>query len=284
MSGLNLETSMDYFLKILDNREISIIIWLGILFLWFLFKKDSRRSINAVLNSLTQKAIFISLVLMCFYVGGIIYLLSYWGMWDIFNLSDTVVWFFGSAFVMHMNVTNIGKDGYLRKTVTDNLKMVALIGFITNFYVFPLWGELILVPILFFIGGMLGVASTDKKYKPVENSMNAILVFIGFVFLLYAVYNITIDYAGFVTWDNLLDFLLPLILTIGFLPFAYLLAVYTVYDSIFNLINHRIKPAKIKRYAKWKTVFAFFFNLNGLYSWLQRIVWLELSSNSALAS
>lgn len=269
---------MDYLRNILDNREISILIWLGIFSLWLLFKKDIRKSIKDILKALTQKVILFSLLLMCLYVGGMIYLLAYWGVWDILDLSDTVIWFFGSAFVMFMNINNVGKDGYLRNVIVENLKMVALIEFITNFYVFDLWGELLLVPVLLLIGGMLGVASTDKKYKSVKNFLQKTLIFIGFVFLIYTVYNIIIDFTNFATWNNLLDFLLPLLLTVGFLPFIYLLAVYTVYDLVFNRIDHLIKFPELKRYAKWNTVLAFSIDLNRLHEWLQRIVLLELSS------
>jgi hypothetical protein len=144
---------------ILDNREIAILVWLGIFFAWVVSQKGMRKSLFAVFKSFTQKAIFISLFLMMLYIGAMVYVLYRVNFWDISILSDTLIWIFGVGVVLFFNTTNIQEADYFRKVIIDNIKLVVFIEFLMNLYVFDLWIELILVPVLAFIGGMLGVAS-----------------------------------------------------------------------------------------------------------------------------
>jgi hypothetical protein len=263
---------MAFLNEILDNREIAIIIWLGILFIWAIFQKSVRKAFVAVFKSLTQKAIFISMVLMLFYIGALIYCLYRINLWDISNLSDTVIWFLGVAFVMFMNINNAKKENYFRKVVWDNIKLVVFIEFVTNLYVLDLWAEMILVPIMALIGGMMGVASTKPEYSRVESFLEKVVGLFGIGFIVYTFYNVFVDFSGFASLENLRAFLLPLILTIAFLPFIYILALYVVYEMIFMRLSHLIKDSSLARYAKWKTIFAFHLNLQALNKWLKKIV------------
>jgi hypothetical protein len=101
---------------------------------------------------------------------------------------------------------------------------------------------------------------------------------IGIGFFAYALYNVIIDFKGFVTLQNLRTFLLPIILTVIFLPFIYLLAVYVTYDLIFVRLKIIVNDPKIVRYAKWQTVFAFHLNLQRLHKWLRKVVISRFSS------
>ncbi len=269
---------MEFINDILDNREIAVIIWLGVFFVWVILQKSIRKSLLAVFNAFTQKVIFVSTILMLLYVGAMIYLFYRIDFWDISNLSDTIIWVVGVAFAMFINIDRTKEDDYFRKAVLDNVKIVIFIEFVTNLYVFNLWAELILVPILAIIGGMLGVASTNPKYKQVESCLTKFVGIFGIGFIIYALYNVIIDFKGFVSIDNLREFLLPLIFTIVFLPLIYLMAVYVTYDSIFMRIKLLVKNSALARYAKWKTIFAFHLNLRALNKWLRKIVLLEFNS------
>ena len=149
--------------NILDNREIAIFFWMGILFLWAIFNKKIRQSLIGVLKALTKKAVAISSLLMILYIGLMIYLSQKIDLWRPSNLGETILWIFGVAFVMFVNVNHASEDYYFRNIVVDNLKFVVILEFITNVYVFNLWIELILVPIMAFIGAIWGYSSFDLK-------------------------------------------------------------------------------------------------------------------------
>jgi len=144
---------MNFLRNLLDNREIAIAVWLIILFIWSIFHKNIRKSILAIFKTFTTRVIFIPALLMLLYIGLMVYCFSAFGLWDISNLSDTIVWFVGAAFAMFINIGYIKERDYFRKVILDNLKIVVFIEFITNLYVFDLWVELILVPVFAMIGG-----------------------------------------------------------------------------------------------------------------------------------
>lgn len=257
---------------IMDNREIAILVWLGIFFTWAISQKDIRKSLFAIFKAFTQKAILISSILMLLYIGAMIYVLYRVNFWDISILSDTVIWIFGVAAVLFINISHTQEDDYFRKVIIDNIKLVVFIEFLTNLYVFDLWIELLLVPILASIGAMLGVASARPAYKQVESFLTVIVAFIGVGFLAYALYNVIVDLKGFASLQSLRTFVLPIILTIMFLPFVYALAVYVIYDLIFVRIKNLVNDPKLVKYAKWQTVFAFHINLQALNKWLRKVV------------
>ena len=267
---------------ILDNREIAIIIWLGVVFVWAIFQKSIRKSLVAIFKAFTQKVIFVSTILMLIYIGAVIYLFYRINFWELSNLSDTAIWILGTAFVMFININRTKEDDYFRKAVVDNVKFVVFIEFVTNLYVFNLWAELILVPVMAVIGGMMGVASTNQKYKQVESCLTKIVGIIGIGFIIYALYHAVVDFKEFASLENLREFLLPLLLTVTFLPFVYIMAIYVTYDLIFMRIKHLIKNSALARYAKWKTVFAFHLNLRALNKWLKKIVRLKFDSKEEI--
>ncbi len=219
---------------------------------------------------------------MFLYIGAITYLLHRINLWNISYLSDTIIWILGVAFVLFINISHAREDDYFQKAIVDNIKLVVFIEFVTNLYVFNLWVELILVPVLAILGALLGVASARPEYKRVESLIAPIVGLIGVGFLAYAVYNMIVDFKAFLSMQNLLTFLMPLILTILFLPFVYILAVYVIYDLIFMRIKNLATNSKLANYAKWQTLFVFHFNLRALNKWLRKIVVSKFESREAI--
>lgn len=135
-----------------------------------------------------------------------------------------------------------------------------------------------MLPVLAILGGVMGVSSSNPKYKQVESCLTKVSIVIGFGFLLYAIYCIIIDFQGFATIDNLKEFLLPFVFTILFLPFIYIMALYVTYDLIFMRIRYLIKDKSLARYTRWKTLFSFHLRLNTLNKWHDKIIRDKLNS------
>lgn len=263
---------------ILNNREIAIIIWMGLFIVWAVSQKAIRNSLVNVLKAFTKIVIFVPFLLMMLYIGMMIYLLYKIHFWEISNLSDTILWLFGVAIVMFVNLNRAREEGFFKKAVLDSLKLIIILEFVINLYVFNLWVELIFVPVLVVIGLMLGVSSTDSKYKQVESLLTWVMGFIGIGLILFTLYKIIADLQGFASIDNIRDFLLPPLFTVGLLPFIYLIALYVTYDLIFMRTEHSAMNASLAKYAKRKTFFAFHLNLVALNKWLKRVVMLDFNS------
>src|SRR5262249_6285521 len=102
------------------------------------------------------------------------------------------------------------------------------------------------------IVAMLGAyAATQSEFKQVDNVINWVMVAFGFAFIVYVMAGIATDFHGFATLKNLEDFLAPVVLTLTLLPLAYLLGLYSAYESLFIQVNFRLGTDKqLAKYAK----------------------------------
>ncbi|MFC2031603.1 hypothetical protein ACFLWA_12860 [Chloroflexota bacterium] len=262
----------------INNRDLSVALWLAILVAWAITNRSIRVSLLQIFKAMTARVVFLSLAVMLTYVVLLVYALSATKVWEIGNLKDTVIWFFATAFAMFVHVNRVGEERYFRAAVADTLKLAAILAFVLNLYVFSFWVELVLVPFLFLVGGFLGVATSNPKHRDMERLLNGLLAIMGMMFLLYTGFKIVEDTRGFLTVDHLRDFLIPVFLTIGFLPYIYALGLYVLYDSIFNRLGLFSSEPKTAAHARLTTFLTFRFNLSAVRRWYGGMGRLHLES------
>jgi len=68
------------------------------------------------------------------------------GFWQDALLGETIIWIFGVGFALLINAGRTNEKDFFKKAILDNIKIVVIIEFLVNIYVFDLWAELILVP------------------------------------------------------------------------------------------------------------------------------------------
>lgn len=240
---------MNFNILMLNNREISILVWLGIFCIFLVRNKIARAglvdSLPGLFKALFHPKILIPLVLMIIYVYGLVYLLKHFGFWELALLKDTIIWFLGTAVVMFFNMNKAGKkEHFLRDSILENFKFGAFIGFITNFYVFNFITEMILVPIIFIISVMLAFSGTKKEFKPAKKLLNIIFLTVILVMVVGAVWQLFNRFSDIATLSNLKDFFLAPILSTAYLPFIYFLALLATYESLFARIDGLLKTDK----------------------------------------
>lgn len=256
---------MSHLLNIFNNREIALFIWFFLFLIWVLSKKEIRKSLVGVLKAFLKWKILTSVFSMILYVSLLIALSYKIRFWDTSMLKDTLYWFFGVAFIMLMNSNKTNEeDHYFKKVLLDNLKLVVVLEFIINLYVFNLVVEVIFIPILIFIVIVNAFAETKKEYLPVSKLMSNILTFIGICFVVFSFKNIVTDFKSFAKIDNLRSFLLPPVLTFTYSPFIYLMALYIKYENIYLRMDLFNEKKKILKYAKRKIFVLCHFNLKKL--------------------
>ena len=220
---------MNFISNIFNNREISIFIWFIVFSIWVLTSKKVSSLVYAVLKTFFQWKILLSVFSLILYVSLMVFVFYKIGLWKKTLLKDTIFWFFGVAFIMLINVNKANKDEhYFKKLILDNVKLVIILEFITNLYVFNFIVELLIIPILFVVVVMNTFAETKEEYNPVKKITDFILTIFGIWFIIHALYNILVDYQEFIKTDNLLSFCLTPILTFAYLPFIYFMALYMI--------------------------------------------------------
>lgn len=257
---------MNYLTQIFNNRELSLLFWIGAFLITLLLSKQIRQGFKGVLMALFAKQILISIIVMVLYISLIIFILFYIQFWDISLLKDTIFWTFGVAFILFFNFNKaIKEDNFFKKTILDNLKLILILEFILNLYAFSILKELIIVPILIFIMLLSTISESKKEYKSTKKLLDYLIAIVGIVYLIYAINNIINDFNGFATLTNLKSFLLPPILTIVFLPFIYFMALYSLYEDFFVRIKFgTYNNEKIEKYARKKIFNLCLLNFNKL--------------------
>jgi len=93
----------------------------------------------------------------------------------------------------------------------------------------------------------------------------------GLVFLGYAIFMALNNFRHFLSFENFEYFILPILLSITFLPFVYFVALYSSYEMLFVRLQLFISDAAVLKYAKRKTAYAFNLNLWELNNWSKYI-------------
>lgn len=152
--------------------------------------------------------------------------------------------------VTFFKVNNAKDFQFFKEIIVDSVKWIVVIEFLINFYTFGLWTELILVPIIVFISIIQAYSETDKKYEPVEKLFRNIISIIGLLLLIYIIYETVVKFQKTFTIQNLKSLLHPVIMTILFLPFAYMLALYMTYEVLFIRVDFLARDKKLARQLK----------------------------------
>lgn len=247
---------MNTLLDVLDNRELSLLIWSFLFLSFFIFNKQIRKSIFNVGNILFKSQISSILLLLIIYTLAFTIILQKAGFWEMFLIKETVLWFIGVGFIMIINLNKtIEKENFLKKIFTDNFKALIVVEFLLNFYVLDFWYELFLIPTIVFLALLSAFSKTDAQYKSVEKASNFVLYSINLSVLGFVIYQLITNYENLINFLNLKEFLLPIILTIALIPFLYILALYMTYENFWVRLNVIFRNnKKLRRYIKWKVL------------------------------
>lgn len=235
---------------IFNNRELAFITWIIVAFLGFLFFGPFRKFIQDIVKLIFTKAFLIIYFLLAIYLGLILVVLKRIHLWDYYLIKDTMFWLIGVGFVL--TLSGIGKEvSFFRRTAIESIKLTIIVEFIINLHVFNYFIEVLILPLLVFFFVIQGVAESDDKYLITQNFFNYLLGIIGFGLFTFGVYQTILNFKEDFTYENFQSILLPSILTLLFIPFSYLIAVYSAYESLF----FRYKYYKSKKWNHRKIKF-----------------------------
>ena len=141
---------MSEFINSLSNRETALSIWSLVLMCTLMLKKSIRQSFMGVLKAFCVRKILIVFFMFIFYVFIWVFILFRAGFWESSLIKDTLLWMFGFASLLLVNINKVKSLSYLGKIFLDAIKWAIIIEFIVSFYTFSLRTELIIFPIMTF--------------------------------------------------------------------------------------------------------------------------------------
>lgn len=240
---------------IFNNREIATGAWLIIGLLLCLRSKSVRGSFGHMGKAFFQIKVIIPIFLMAMYVGGSVILLYRLKLWNFFLLKDTIYWFLFSGFVLFMNlVTSKFTVEFFKKTFIGCFQLIVFIEFLLNFYTLPLLAELFLVPIVTILLGCSAVSANKPEFKSAKIFIDSILALIVLALFIFVARSIYQQYVGLLKLEVLLSILLPICLTVLFIPFIYFAKLVFDYEVLFVRLPVYVKNEELLSYAKKKIV------------------------------
>ena len=169
------------------------------------------------------------------YVAGSVLALRQIGYWEPEMAKRTVVWFLGTAIVGLFN-TNRKQSRFFSRLAIHSLSVAFIVEFLSNLHTFPIYVELLLIPLMAFFVAARVVAESEGQYKAAATAFGWVLATFTLTSLsfslAYAANNIES-----VTTEQLREFLLPFLLTLCLIPLLYLVALFSLYQSMFAMVR-----------------------------------------------
>ena len=242
--------------EIFNNREVATGIWLIVVIFFGVKHREIRKSCRQTLKSFCHWKIIVTFVIMALYIVLCVLLLGQLTLWNTSMLKDTVYWFLFSSFILCTNLM-AGNDyaNFFKKTVLSCFKVVVLMQFLINLYTFPLWGELIFIPVITLLAMMNVVAESKPEYEPAKKLFDGILSIIGLGLVIYLIHMTWLHYSELSVSELLLSVLLPILLTFLFFPFLYFAKLIANYEVFFARLQiHISNNDDLLNYTCFKTL------------------------------
>ncbi len=222
--------SVSLLYTIFTTRELATIFWVAVFSAWILTKKDVRSSIWAFLKSIVPLGKFFFLLFL--YIAITLLILYELSIWNTGLTKTTIYWVFGWSIIAFINSGKLHQEkGYLFKVFREVLNITILIAFFVNFYTFPLWIELILVPLAITLSLLTFFSGTKDEYKILYTFLNRVQIVFGIAIFIFCISRAVEDIESLASTSTIHELILPIYLSILLLPFLYALSWYARYEQ-----------------------------------------------------
>jgi hypothetical protein len=262
----------------LNNREWALLIWSVGIFLVLMARSEIRSSVGQLLRILLSPTLLIPLLLMVGYVVGEVWLAYKVRLWRTDLIKDTTVWFIISALAFLFGYDQASKQPhFFRRRLVAAISIPIFLEFFANLFVLNLITELALQPFLLLLGLLIAMTESDERLRALRTPLNALLAAVGLSLLAYSVRQLFISWNAVDKPVTALQFALPIWLTIGILPYIYLLSLYANYQKAFHAIDAHSDNRRARLRAKLALVTRIHFRARDSHAfggspWLERIV------------
>jgi hypothetical protein len=261
-------------IPVLDTREFALAAWTVVGISACLLSRHLRRSLAELLKTLLGWKLLIIFLSMIAYVAGLVALLSALRMWTPVLISETILWFlFSGLLVLFGAVRHGAEKHFFRRTLRSLVTVAIVLGFVLNLRTLPLVLELLLMLTLFVLVTMLSVAELKQMDRFVQGFLLGLLVAIFTSLLTFTLVGVWTETEEFLTYENALEFLIPAILTVGFLPFVYGVALLSTYGTLFRLLNLNMGEHPSTGYAKRRAIQTARLNLGRVHALASGLPW-----------
>lgn len=219
------------------NREIAIMIWVGLFIFYCLLKTDIRKPIKNIIKIAFSKKYIEMYFVIYAYIFFLLFILYKIKFWQLSLLKDTIIWLITIPVFSVIKASEENYKKYFLETLKECFEVYVLIEFIGVNYPFNIWIELIIIPIVLLLSLVGEFGEKFGGTKEVSTFAYIIVIIISVIAFIHSIRLAIIDIQNIFTIDTLKDICFIPILTIAYMPMTYLILVFMNYETIWFRIN-----------------------------------------------
>lgn len=234
-----------------DNRQLATLILLGAFLAWAVSRRSVRQSSGTVVRQAASPKILGPFLLYGAWLASLHYLAWRAGLWNTQLVGESIFWAApGAAFLMN-SATDAGKkDNFFRDRTVETIKLGAFFEFFLNIKSFSLVGELLLLPIAVLLSLVRVVAAHDEKFRSARRPLDVVLTLMTLGLLAYTIVSLVQDWSVLDKGQELRKLAMPIWLTLGAMPFAFVTALIASYGQVFSRMNFTSEEKRASLRAK----------------------------------
>tara|TARA_E500000318_G_scaffold107170_1_gene116117 strand:- start:5061 stop:6413 length:1353 start_codon:yes stop_codon:yes gene_type:complete len=244
-----------------NNREIASAGWLLALLFLALIKKQIRDALGGLIRAAFQPKLIAVFLLFAGNVACLTWVIQKLDAWTVSQLPATIIWYFLSGLSLLGRSFQAKEDAnQFAQYAKDTIGITAALEFLYVVHTFSLFVEVILTPIVTVIGLMYAYSELDRKHAPVKNVLEWVIIFIVGIFIWHSISGIIDDPEKFLTVGTARSFVLPILMTVGSIPFFYVVHCYSQFEIASVRLGFKdFQSDELKRYAKRRFLWLFAF-------------------------
>ncbi|MGN8068412.1 hypothetical protein [Mucilaginibacter sp. 22184] len=193
------------------------------------------------------------------------------------------MWFLFVALPLMYNAAKINSfQKFVKQVVRPLIAFSIIFEYIFGLYTFDWWIEILMVPVAVFIGGMLAFSDKKPEHQQVHKLMNGTFILIGLISLTAVIFHLFHHYTDYLNRLTLMQFIMPLSLSLLFLPVLYGIAMYTHYETAFVVMKRQFKLPGVYNYAMLQALIRFNGDLDGMERWKRMVFTKNLQTREEI--
>ena len=199
---------------------------------------SARRASRSSESSERSKAVAVLLLAYAVYIALVVGVASAIGAWNTGLLKETIAWLLVPGIVLLFGFSKAyeGRRFYVR-TLIRVIGLTALIEFYVNLSAFPLWVELVLLPLTVFLVALSTVAGMKPSAEIVKRWVDRLTAVLGLVVLAATGIYLASEWSNLDQAELALSFAQPVWLTLASLPFIFAFSLFANYETHFVRIG-----------------------------------------------
>ena len=226
-----------------NNREIAVLIWVAavvaLVLLLLLRDQGGRRSLQDLLSASLSPYILVPVGIYLLVITLAVLIGQWAKLWNNSLVTDTAFWTMTAGFPLLFRFERAAREtAFFRRTLGEVLGFTLVVQALLSLSIFDLWAEaLVVAPLSLLFGLMAGVAELRDHFGRQVALLALPLTLMGFVLLGFSIHHVATEPKS-VEVDQILRIaFLPVWMTVGVVPYVYLLGLWLEYQKMFLQID-----------------------------------------------